>query len=275
LISPIQGYTTLHLEKWVTSMLIKTMKGLGLLFCLVFIAGCPQTPDNGQTEELQSKKRGEAAQYNTQLGIGYLKQGDHPRAKRKFLTALRLAPDSPEVNAAMGYFLEQTKDMDDAKAYYKRALSLAPRSGSQKNNYGTFLCRIGQYPEAMKLLIEAGQDVHYEHSGMAYENAGLCAEMMHDKEKSMAYFAKALAQDRHRVVALYEYAKISLADHEPKKALDMLQQYAAATMSDATLVTLGIEAARNLNNEEIAAVYQKRLTALNTGGNHEHDRISA
>lgn len=253
-------------------MLRKHLKSLGLVFCLILLTGCPQNPDNEQ-EEQQSKKRGEAAQYNTQLGLGYLKQGDHPRAKRKFLTALRLAPDSPEVNAAMGYFLEQTKDLNEAKAYYKRALSLAPKSGSQKNNYGTFLCRIGQYPEAMKLLLEAGDDVHYPNSGMAYENAGLCAELMHDKAKSMEYFAKALAQDRHRKVALYEYAKIALADHEYQKALEMLQQYPTATMSDAALVALGIEAAKNLNNDDMLAVYQQRLTALNTGGNHE--RISA
>lgn len=256
-------------------MMRKVVHVLGVLLCAFIIQGCPQTEGGESAETLAPKKRFEAAQYNTQLGIGYLKQGDQPRAKRKFLVALRLAPDSPEVNAAMGYFLEHTKDMSEAKVYYKRALSLAPKSGTQKNNYGTFLCRVGQYSEAMKLLIEAGEDVHYPNSGMAYENAGLCAELMHENGKSMDYFAKALAQDRHRKVALYEYAKLALSAGEPKKALDMLQQYPAETMSEASLVALGIEAAKNTHNETLLAVYQKRLTALNTGGNHEHDRISA
>jgi type IV pilus assembly protein PilF len=248
-------------------------KGLGLMACFC-LAGCPQYSEYGQTPQVNPKKLNDAAQYNTQLGIGYLNQGDEPRAKRKLLTALRLAPDSPDANAAMGYFLEKTHDQVEASTYYKRALALAPKSGAQQNNYGAFLCRTGKYKEAMKLLLNAGEDVHYVNSAMAYENAGLCAELMHDHSKSKTYFLKALTQDSSRKLALYEFAKLSLQDHEAKQALEILQRYAQLTKEDTALLALGIQAAKVEENEALIADYQTRLNKFNTGGNHEHDRVS-
>lgn len=230
---------------------------LGLLACFCLL-GCQQAEESASTP-VQPKKLIAAAHYNTQLGINYLNQGDKPRAKRKLLTALRQAPHSAEANAAMGYFLEKTNELSKASIYYKRALSLAPKSGAQKNNYGAFLCRTGHYKEAMTLLLSAGEDLHYVNSGMAYENAGLCAELMDDHSKSKAYFLKALTQDSGRKLALYEFATLALQDRESKQALELLQQHAELTHGDAALLALGVQAATAEGNEAIMADYQSRL----------------
>lgn len=242
-----------------------------LLSCLLLmLLGCQQDLALKDEEEAKSHRMADAARYNTQLGVAYLKQGDVNRAKRKLLSALKLAPRSPEVQAAMGYFLEQTNDMSGAKQYYQKALSLAPDSGAQKNNYGAFLCRIGEYKPALQLLLDAGNDVKYANSAMAYENAGLCASAMHDDEKSLLYFERAVSQDPERQVALYELVKLFLKHREAKKALYALQEHAAVTLANAEFLSLAVEAARADGNLALAADYSQRLQALNPGGRHEH-----
>jgi type IV pilus assembly protein PilF len=146
----------------------------------------------------------QAASYNTQLGMAYLKQGDRPRAKRKLLTALDLAPNSADVNAAMAYYLEKTGELKEAYSYYQKALSLAPKSGAQLNNYGAFLCRLGQYKEAEAYFLKAVKDVHYVHTAEAYENAGLCAAAIPDYPKAEYYFKRALKHDPKRRQSLHE-----------------------------------------------------------------------
>ena len=109
------------------------------------------------------------------MGLGYLKQGDRPRAKKKLLTALEQEPTSPDVNSAIAYYFEQTKELKQAEKYYLKALSLAGNSGAQLNNYGTFLCRQGDYKKAENYFLKAVKDVQYVNTAGAYENAGLCA----------------------------------------------------------------------------------------------------
>ena len=134
-----------------------------------------------------------AAHYNVELGLGYLKQGNTIRAKEKLLWALKQDPRSPVVQDAMGYFLETTGELKQAAIYYHRAVQLAPRSGAAQNNYGTFLCRVGRYPESIQYFLAAAQDPSYLHTALAYENAAKCALKIPDKKLAQLYFAKAKA----------------------------------------------------------------------------------
>jgi type IV pilus assembly protein PilF len=132
-----------------------------------------------------------AAKYNVELGLGYLKQGNVIRAKQKLLLALKQDPRNPIVQDAMGYFLENTGELKQAAVHYRRAVELAPRSGAAQNNYGTFLCRVGRYPESIQYFLAAVQDPAYLHTSLAYENAGKCALKIPDKKLARLYFVKA------------------------------------------------------------------------------------
>lgn len=244
-------------------------KGLTLIkvvittVALLALQSCQHSIETKRQEKEHAAKLGEAASYNTQLGMAYLKQGDRPRAKRKLLTALELAPDSPEVNVAMAYFLEKTGDMKEAKTFYKKALSLAPSSGAQLNNYGTFLCRSGNYQDAERYFLKAVADVHYVHSAGAYENAGLCASAIPDYNKAVLYFNKALGQDPHRKQSLVELATIELKKNDAKQALADLQKYPQIALNDPVLLSLSIDAANKVGNAALEADYKERLGKLN------------
>jgi len=189
-------------------------------------------------------KSNEAASYNTQLGLAYLKQGDRPRAKRKLLMALAQAPNSPEVNASMAWFLEQSGEINNAQVYYRKAMAAAPGKGAQLNNYGAFLCRRGQYNQADVYFLQAINDAGYEHTAGAYENAGLCAAAIPDYTKAAAYFSKALEQDPSRKQSLYELVNIEVKSGHKDKALACLQDHQDLVRSDPALLMLAAKVAR-------------------------------
>lgn len=247
--------------------------------CLTLQA-CQHNKTN-QEQQTSNKKPdlNKAASYNVQLGLGYLKQGDRPRAKKKLLTALEQEPNSADVNAAIAYYFEQTNELDQSKKYYLKAVSLSSNGGAQLNNYGTFLCRQGQYKKAETYFLRAVKDENYVHTAGAYENAGLCALAIPDPDKAKLYFITALEQDPIRKVSLYELVKLeSKAGHEAE-ALALMQKRPDLVLNDKVFLSLAKEVADKAGKYDIAAEYENSLARLephtdNIGVNNEHNTIN-
>jgi type IV pilus assembly protein PilF len=170
-----------------------------LLFCFIItiVTACTHSIECQKTDLSQ------AADYNVQLGLAYLREGDTPRAKQKLLLSLRQAPKWPVALDAMAYFLEITGDNPNAEKYYKEAIKYAPRSGMALNNYGTFLCRTKRYITAERYLMTAAKQMHYVNTAKAYENAGLCAMKIPNDALAKFYFSEAIKQDPRLPTAQY------------------------------------------------------------------------
>jgi type IV pilus assembly protein PilF len=137
----------------------------------------------------------EAANYNAQLGLVYLKQGDIKLAKSKLLLALQQAPSDPLILDSMAYFLETTGEIQRAESYYLRAINHASKNGAVQNNYGTFLCRHQRYQESLEHFLLAVKDGNYLNTAQAYENAGLCALKIPNRKLAKEYLCKSNAQN--------------------------------------------------------------------------------
>lgn len=185
--------------------MINSIKKIGVLFLFFGLVGC--VTENASTEN-NEKNKAKTAEINVRLGMAYLEQHDYQRSKRKLLLAQQEAPKLPEVWYAMAYFLESTGNKQEAKAYYLKALNLAPKRGDVNNNYGTYLCRMGEYQDAIKRFIIASQDTDYLDPSSAYENAGLCALKIPDDKLAKHYFQLALEQDSTLPVSRGELAKL-------------------------------------------------------------------
>ncbi len=107
----------------------------------------------------------------------------------------------PESWYSMAFFQEVTGNQELAKEYYSKAIALAPHRGDVQNNYGTFLCRSGDYQGAIQHFLSATQDPEYLENASAYENAGLCAQKIPNQALAVTYFNKALMQDPNRPTA--------------------------------------------------------------------------
>lgn len=216
-----------------------------------------------------------AAQYNVQLGLAYLKQGDRPRAKKKLLTALNQAPRLAQANAAMAYFFEQTADIDHAQAYYLKAISYAKNQkdavGAQYNNYGTFLCRQGDYNKAEFYFLKAIKEIQYVKTAAAYENAGLCSSAQGDERKARFYFTKALEQDPSRRESLYELAKIESKKGHHAHTLKLLNKYPELVRNDPVFLAFAKEVAKNAYDLKLPKKYDNNLALINSGVANEHN----
>ena len=212
----------------------------------------------------------DAASYNTQLGLAYLKQGDRPRAKQKLLMALAEAPDSPQTNASMAYFMEKSGELEQAKRYYHKAMLAAPSNGEQLNNYGAFLCRQGRYAESDSYFMRAVNDPQYTHVAGAYENAGLCAAASSNNTKASRYFLKALQQDPARKQSLYELVAIEIKQGHHAEALAHLEAYPLLLRADPTLMAMAVDEC----HLHVKALHSRQITndVCNIGVKYEHNR---
>lgn len=203
-----------------------------------------------------SQSNATAANYNVQLGVGYLQQGDVQRAKRKLLTAMDQAPDSPQTQDAMGYFMETTGEQQSAEKFYQKAIALNPQAGSVHNNYGSYLCRLKRYKEADQQFQLAVQDVNYLNTATAYENAGLCAMQMPDYNKAAGYLQKAVLQDPHRANSFLQLGEINYKQGNYSVAQQNINQY-FQLMSDPgpEALWLAVRLARSQNDNSTAGRY--------------------
>lgn len=176
-------------------------------------------------EREDAGKKIQTAKINAQLGLAYLERNDVERAKRKLLVALDQAPNIPESWYSMAYFLEATGNKIEAKKYYLKAMEISPLRGDVRNNYGTFLCRSGQYEAAIKQFVSAAENPQYVNSAGAYENAGLCSMKMADEKGAYAYFQKSIMQDPSRPVSLIELATLDYKKGNYVQAKSELDQY--------------------------------------------------
>lgn len=249
-------------------------KWFKLLFLMGFLCLDSCVQDNPSDNKSGKQHLKEAASYNTQLGLAYLKQGNRPRAKQKLLLAMSQAPNSSDVNAAMAYFLEKSGELNESRKFYQKAIGIDPNSGPQLNNYGAFLCRQGKYNEAESYFLRAIKDSKYEHTAAAYENAGLCAMAIPNEEKAITYFKRALGQDPSQKQSLYQLVTLSIKQRQFDQAWLYLQNYLSPTSRDPVLLNLATDVAHQLGKFEVEASYKVRLKQLqiadNTGEEHDY-----
>lgn len=261
----------------------KNFSYLLLLLC-VFIQACtPQEPENVDSSKEQAIQKKtdlhKAAKYNAQLGLGYLKQGDRPRAKKKLLTALKQAPSSADVHAAMAYYFEHTQEIEQAKQHYLKSIALASHGGAQLNNYGAFLCRQGDYKNAEQYFLKAVKDVSYINTSAAYENAGLCSLAIPEYDKARTYFKSALNQDPSRRESLLELIKLEMKTGNQAEAVRQLEKNSNLVLNDPVLLKQAQEIANKVQDSNLVAKYEMAMqnmqsNFITSGVNDEHTNYS-
>lgn len=89
-------------------------------------------------------------------GIALERAGMWERAEADFLQALEFEPDQPFVLNYLGYsWVEQGKNLDEARAMIESAVEQRPRDGFIIDSLGWVLYRLGQYEEAVPHLERA------------------------------------------------------------------------------------------------------------------------
>jgi len=166
-----------------------------------------------------------AARTRIALALQYLKTGNNSQAKYNLERAADFAPDLPEVHYSLAYYYQQVDEPELADKAYQRALRIAPNDPNTLNNYGVFLCGIGEYDRAAEELLKAIAVPSYIRVAESYENLALCAIEFDDFENAEKYLKSALNHSSQRPSSMISLAGLYYAKSDLHKAEDIIEKY--------------------------------------------------
>ncbi len=184
------------------------------------LAGCSgSAPENAAPDS--------AAPVDTrlQLGLGYLDQGNLPAARQNLEKAEKAEPDDYRTQLGMALYAQRVGENEAAQQRYQRALQLAPQNGTVMNNYGAFLCSLGQYVPAQQQFSAAAQVPDYGQVADSLENAGYCFLKANQDDEARVLLGRALKYDPDKGTPLLAEAERQFSEGQRAKAQLLLDVY--------------------------------------------------
>ena len=144
---------------------------LWLIFILLStLMACASTPK----EIAKDKREKEAAVMNVQLASGYMRRGDLEVAREKLEKAIEFDRTYVPAYTTLAVLMSMTDKPIEAENYYLEALDLDAKNPNLLNNYGTFLCGMKKYDEAVVQFENSLRNQFYKTPEVAHANIGYC-----------------------------------------------------------------------------------------------------
>ncbi len=232
-----------------------------VLLGAVVLAGCISSSSRPPPS---ATSPAEAAQYNMQLGISYLRQRDYKAAQEKLERAIAADDDLPMAHMALGLVLERLGDPRGAEKSYRRAVALDDENPDAINALAVYLCLQKQeVGEALRLFDQAlavPAAKAESNRAMLYTNAGTCAKRT-DLDRAEGYLRSALAADPQFRDALLQMAEVAFARGVFLQARAFVERFLAAGGPTPAALWLGYRTERALAGGSAASAYAERLKA--------------
>ncbi|WP_422911458.1 type IV pilus biogenesis/stability protein PilW [Pseudomonas sp. MAC6] len=240
-----------------------TLRPALLLLAASLLAGCVST---GNVDPMKTDKgREEARDAYVQLGIGYLQQGETERAKVPLKKALELDSSNADAHAALALVFQIEMEPKLADEHFRKAISQRRDDARLLNNYGSFLFEQKRYQEAMERYTQAAQDNLYPERSRIFENLGLTALQLQQREQAKAYFERSLRLNSRQPRALMEMALLSFDDRQYVPARGYYESYLLLAPHDARSLLLGVRLAKVFEERDNAASLGLQLKRLYPG----------
>ncbi|UZD96493.1 type IV pilus biogenesis/stability protein PilW [Pseudomonas corrugata] len=241
---------------------------MSLRFALLLLftglcAGCVLSGDYNPMKT--SKGRDEARAAYVQLGIGYLQQGMTERAKVPLKKALELDSSDADANAALALVFQAELEPELADEHFRKALSSRPQDARILNNYGSFLYEQQRYNEAYERFEQAAADTLYPERSRVFENLGMTAAKLGQRDLTRQQLEKALRLNRQQPRALLEMAELSYEDRQYVPARDYYERFSLLSEQNARSLLLGVRLAHVFEDRDKAASYGLQLKRLYPG----------
>jgi type IV pilus assembly protein PilF len=218
------------------------------------LAACSSTSSTNR-----KKEKGDASNYNMQLGMAYLNQGDLGLAKEKLDRALAENPGDPNVHSAMAMLQDRLGHPELADREFKAALSLGPRNPDVLNNYAVYLCRTGRTDEGVKSFEEAAHNALYRTPEAAYTNAGVCLRGAKRDTQAAMSFQRALQVKPNFAEAAYQLADLDFQRGEVPDARETVDRFISAFEATPDLLLLGVRITRKQGDRLAEEHFARKL----------------
>ncbi|MBK1688640.1 type IV pilus biogenesis/stability protein PilW [Rubrivivax gelatinosus] len=142
------------------------------------LSGCvTEPPAGGSRDTRPSNDPGDAerrAKVRLELASAYFTRGQTSTALDEVKLALAARPDMPEALGLRGLIYAALGENRPAEESFQRALSLAPRDGDMRHNYGWFLCQQRRYADADREFDTALAQPQYRNGARTLLAKGVC-----------------------------------------------------------------------------------------------------
>ena len=223
---------------------------VGLVTTVLLLGACTSNKSRFAEQE-----KGDPAEVNTQLAIGYMREGMYEASMEKFKKALKQNPNLQVAHASLAILYERLGENELADKHYRKAYNINRKDPLTLNNYGQFLCRDGRLKEADKMFATAVKDPLYSYPETIYTNAGICAHMRPDPVLADTYFRKALQANPKYPPALREMAKSSFAEEKYLATRAYLTRLQDVTTLTPEYLWIGVRAENALGDRNAVSSY--------------------
>ena len=222
--------------------------------CLIatVLAGC-----SGSSPEKVNQTA--AGQTRLQLGLEYLAQGDLNAARQNLEKAVTADPQDYRAQLGMAFYEQRIGENDAAEQRYQQAMKLAPGNGTVLNNYGAFLCSLGQYVPAQQQFSAAVLSPDYGQVADSLENAGYCFLRANQNDQARVLLSRALKYDPDKGEPLLAEAQRHFVEGNRAQAQLLLDVYQHVLPASAESLWLQIRFAALAGRQDSVQRYGKQL----------------
>ncbi|MCW6014146.1 type IV pilus biogenesis/stability protein PilW [Serratia marcescens] len=229
------------------------LKLWGMWLVAGLLAGC-----SGSAPEKEAQVS-EAGQTRLQLGLEYLQQGDMNAARQNLEKALDAAPQDYRTQLGMALYAQRSGENAEAEQRYRQALKLAPGNGTVLNNYGAFLCGLGQYVPAQQQFSAAALAPDYGQVADSLENAGYCFLKAGQNDEARTLLSRALKVDPDKGAPLLAEAEKQFGEGKRAQSQLLLDVYQHVLPASASSLWLQIRFAALAGRQDSVQRYGKQL----------------
>ncbi|WP_139802774.1 type IV pilus biogenesis/stability protein PilW [Rouxiella badensis] len=200
-----------------------------------------------------------APQTQLQLGMEYLSQGNMPAAKANLQQAVDASPQDYRNQLGMALYEQKNGNNDAAQSRYQQALKLAPQNGTVLNNYGAFLCSLGQYVPSQQQFSIAARLPDSGPVADSLENAGYCFLKANQYDEAKVLLSQALKNDPDKGTPLMTQANGQFKAGNRADAQVLLDVYQHVLPASADSLMLQIRFAALAGKPDNVQRYGKQL----------------
>lgn len=231
-----------------------------LLFVLA-LSACQQVPvePNG----IDANDNPEAADYNVQAGVGYIRQQQFQRALVKFEKALQQNPSLIEAGLGKAAALQGLQRMQLAEELYLSLIKQNPKRHEPATAYAGLLCQQQRFEQAEAVMLSALKEKAFLSGDEAYLRLSRCALRGERVDLAELYLQRAQEYAEGDTASSKEIALqqawLSYTQKQYSVAQTWLETFERHSPLRADAVRLGYQIASAQNNAERMATYGQIL----------------
>jgi Tfp pilus assembly protein PilF len=176
------------------------------------------------TQEKIQRQREKDPQYQYNLGIFYINNGQPDKALEHLNKSLSLDPDNTLTLIGLGLAHTLKRNLEESERYYKKALSLDPTIAEAHNYLGSVYQEMDYLDKAEQEFLIAAQTENYHSRELPYYNLARLYLIKEEKEKAYEYIKKSIEINNNLAMSLNLYAVICEEFERYTEAIDYYEK---------------------------------------------------